>query len=202
MKYPIVILVAMLMSSHIFAAENYILEINGRTYDVGLGEEKRVELPGGETLRLNLSMKEYVSFESELYKFSHKSIYKATKTDLGEGIFQTMIITPLGTGVLIQEYTTMNPTMLVDMMLRELTKEEVDYGYAYKEKKITRKVGARTLKGKQATTTYQDEEWTRAVYAYGTRDAGILVITFMEKDNEKEDKHLVDDLWKTLELKM
>ena len=185
MRYLAWTIVAVLICVQSFAGEDYTLEINGRAYDVGLGEDKRLELPGGETLTINLSMKEYIDFESGLFRFSHKSMYKANKSDLGEGIYQTMIVTPLGTGVLIHEYTTMNPTGLVDLMLRELTKEEVDYGYAYKEKKVTRKVGGHTMKGKQATTTYKDEEWSRAVYTFGTRDAGILVITFMEKANEK-----------------
>ena len=135
MKHLALMVLAVLICAQGFAGDDYTLEINGRTYDVGLGEDKRLELPGGETLTINLSMKEYIKFESELFGFSHKSIYKANKSDLGEGIFQTMIVTPLGTGVLIQEYTSMDPTGLVDLMLRELTKEEVDYGYAYEEKK-------------------------------------------------------------------
>ena len=185
-----------------FAGEDYRIEINGNTFDIGLDEVKNLALPGGQNLSIKLSLKEYIRFEGQFFSFSHKSEYKANRTDLGDGIFQTVITTPLGSAILIQEYTNIDPTGLVGLMLKELTKEEVEYGFKYEERKISKKVGNIEMSGREATTTYKDKRWTRAVYTYGKKDSGVLITTVIEKDNVARDKHLISDLWKTLRIKL
>lgn len=56
-----------------------------------------------------------------------------------------MIVTPLGTGIIVQEFTQLNPVHLVDSILNELTKEERDYGNQYHEKAVTKQAGGVTL---------------------------------------------------------
>ena len=112
-----------------------------------------------------------------------------------------MMVTPLGSGVLVQEYKTMDPSSMVDMMLNELTKEEVDYGYEYTEEKVQKKIVGATFSGKQAITSYKDEEWVRAVYTLGGKDQGLLVVTFIEKDNYGTEKDMLDRFWKSLKTK-
>lgn len=179
-------------------SKDYIITVNDVAQDIGLDQDTELVLPDGTSLTVSLHQKEYVQFAGDQFRFEHKSQYKPNRSDLGDGIFQTMIVTPIGTGILIQEYTTMNPSGLVNMMMSELTKEEVEYGYEYKEKPVTREVGGVVASGKQAVTTYLDTEWTREVLAYGEKDRGVLVITFIEKQEHATEKGLIEHLWKTL----
>ena len=94
----------------------------------------------------------------------------------------------------------MNPSSLVDHMVSELTKEEKDYGYQYSESIIQKKAGDLTFIGKEAVTTYPGEEWTRTVVAYGWKDRGVLVITAIEKDNYEIEMHLINQLWKSIQI--
>jgi len=110
--------------------------------------------------------------------------------------------TSLGTGLMVQEYMSMNPKYFVDMLLNEITKEEVEYGYKYSEKTVMKKVGDITFKGKQAVTTFPGAEWTRSVLSYGGRDRGILISTFIEKDNYETEKDLIEHFWRSMELKV
>lgn len=181
-------------------AEDYVLTINGRAMDIDLNQKTQFILPDGSKLELFLEMKEYLRFKSNLFSFEHKSEYKPNRNDLGDGVFQTMIVTPLGSGILIQEYMEMDPGGLIDLMLKELTKEEVEYGYTYKENAVKREVGRAKLSGKQAITSYRGEEWIRDVLSYGGKDRGILVITFIEKDNYETEMVIIEDLWRTLQL--
>lgn len=181
-------------------AEDYVLTINGRAMDIDLNQKTQFILPDGSKLELFLEMKEYLRFKSNLFSFEHKSEYKPNRKDLGDGVFQTMIVTPLGSGILIQEYMEMDPGGLIDLMLKELTKEEVEYGYTYKENAVKREVGRAKLSGKQAITSYRGEEWIRDVLSYGGKDRGILVITFIEKDNYETEMVIIEDLWRTLQL--
>jgi hypothetical protein len=195
-----ILILLMIVSLSLPRAEDYVITINGISKEIGLDKETTLILPDGTSLNLTLHQKEYLLFTGDFFSFEHKNEYKPNRNDLGDGVFQTMIATPLGTGILVQEYMQMNPTHLVDFMLNELTKEEVDYGYKYSEEKVSKKVGDVTFTGMQAVTTYPGEEWTRSVLAYGWKDKGILIITFIEKDNYENEKELIEHLWESFEI--
>ncbi len=182
------------------AGEGYKLRINGAEHPIGLDAPKDIVLPDGTRLEIVLTQDEYADYTTENFGFSHKNVYKPSRSDLGSGISQTAILTPLGTGVMVQEYNGLNPTLLVGLMVKELTKEEVEYGYDYKEREVTRRVGDKVLEGREAVTSYQDEHWTRTVYAYGERDSGLLIVTFVEQEYAETDAALLDDFWRTLEI--
>lgn len=200
MKKILFALVLLLSSAVSFAGENYEIEINGHIYEIELDKEKRLALPDGVKLRIKLSLKEYINFESQFFSFSHKNIYKPSKSDLGSGVYQTLIATPRGTAIMIQEYTTLDPSSLVDIMLKAATKEKIEYGYEYEEKEVVRTIGNLELKGKEAIATYKQNRWTFFVYSYGAKDVGIVVITMTLESNADKDKQLIDDFWKTLRI--
>ncbi len=199
-NYCLLLLLGFTTAVPLLQAGDYVLTINGTDQELTLGEETSLALPDGTSLKLKLSQKEVLRFQGDLFTFEHKNEYKPNKNDLGSGIFQTMIVTPLGTGVLVQEYTQMNPSTLVDMMINELTKEEVEYGYKKDVKEINREVDGVAFKGKQAITTSAGEEWTRVVLTHGKKDRGLLVVTFIEKDNYEKEKTLLEQFWKTFEI--
>ena len=200
MKYIIFISIILVTITPCFAGEDYNLEINQNIYSLELDKEKHITLPDGTDLKLNLSLKEFLTYESINFSFLHENSLKPTKHDLGDGVYQIVMVTALGTLVLVQEYTDMNPSALVDLMIDELTKEEIDYGYELEENEVSKKVGNIDLKGKEAITTYKNERWTRVVYAYGTRDEGLLIITAIESESMDVDIHVIRDFWRTLKI--
>lgn len=108
-----------------------------------------------------------------------------------------------GTGYMIQTYKNFNPTFLIDLMLSEVTKESVSYGYSKKDKNFEYKLtSGQTLKGKTATLEYKGEEEVYTVAAYGSKDEGILVMTmlFTDDDYRDADKALLAQLFSTLKL--
>jgi len=181
-------------------AADFVITINGVSQEIDLAQEVNLILPDQTSLKVTLHQKEYLRFSGDLFSFEHKSNVRPSRQDLGDGIFQTIIVTPLGTGLIVQEYTQMNPINLIDLMLNEVTKEEVDYGYKYSEKTVTEKVDGITFKGKQAVTSYPGEEWIRSVLAYGKKDKGVLILTFIEKENYESEKLLIEDLWKSIKI--
>jgi len=189
-----------LSPSAALAGEGYTLTINGAEHPIGLDAPKEIVLPDGTRLEVVLIQDEFADYATENFSFSHSNTYRPTHTDLGSGITQTAILSPLGTGVMVQEYSGLNPTLLVGLMLKELTKEEVEYGYKYEEREVTRTIGDKVIQGREAVTSYQDESWTRTVYAYGERDSGLLIVTFVEQAYAETDAALLEDFWRTLEI--
>lgn len=185
-----------------FAADHgYTIEIDGKRYQIELGKDYGHTTAGGDTIRYKVDRADVVRYRSDLLSFDHKSEYTPTRSEIGEGRFQTLLVSGQGNGVLIQEYATMNPSTLVDFMLREITKEDVEYGHQLKEYAYKKTLpGGQVLTGKRARLRYNGSETTYTVSAFGERDRGVLVVTMLHKDDEETEGHIIDLMWNTLEL--
>ena len=188
-------------TSCVLAEGDYVLKLGEKSIEVSLGEKQTVTLTNGQKLEVLLVKKDVLTFQSDAFSFKYKSTYSPSKTDLGNDVRQTMMTTALGTGVLVQDYGSLDPTTLIDLMANELTKEEIRAGYKKEEKAAEKKLADGTvLKGKTITTTYKDDQWTRMVLAQGGNEKGILVVTFVEKSNETE-QPMIDLFWESFRLK-
>lgn len=191
------ILSALAVGAH---ASNYTITINGKTVDIDLDKELKIETSGGEFLTIVLKQKDFFEFTSDFFSMVHRKTLNPVKTDLGEGVSQTMLMSAKGTGVLIQEYQNVSPQSLVDLMINELTKEEVEYGYKKTEEKVEKKIDGKVLSGKRAETAYGEDHWVREVYVLGGKDCGVLVVTVIEKNSSGEEQFIIDEFWEKLKI--
>src|SRR5687768_9261272 len=119
MKIPITILLAS-FTLVVCAEEEYVLTIDGRDTALSLGAEKTVSFKDGQEVKVLLKKKDIVTFEARRFSFAHKSSMAPQRTDLGDGIHQTLLSSSIGTAVIIQEYDDLNPTSLVDVMVKKM----------------------------------------------------------------------------------
>jgi nitrogen regulatory protein PII-like uncharacterized protein len=137
-----------------------------------------------------------------MLSFQHKSALTVSTTKVDESIDQILAVTALGTGFIIQEYNGMDPSSLNELMLQELTKEDLSYGYEMAEEPYTKTLkGGHELKGVKATLTYNTEEKYYTITSYGERDKGVLVITMMDKEYAEKEGAVIDLLWESLALR-
>ena len=200
-RFIIVMLVLVFASASI--AGNYILKIDGKAYEIDLGAKATVALADGRKVEVVLEKKLIADFKTSNFSFSHPSHFTPSRTDLGDGIHQTVIATPSGTMIMIQEYSGMSPSGLVDLMLTELLKEEAEYGYDITKTAASKKLAdGKTVTGKLAVSKYRTDEYERYVLCYGVRDAGILIVTQLEKEAPRQDFTMIDIFWKSMEITM
>ena len=179
--------------------KNYEIIIDGKSYDLNLDEKIQIEYPGGKTATAVLRKKPYTEYSDQFVTFQHKSELGVSSQDLGNGITQLMSTTATGTIVMIQEYSSMNPTMLIGLMIQELTKESIDYGYKMTQEQVIRKLSSGLiLKGTKATLRLKNEEIRLEVLSHGKKDTGILVITQIDKEFAETDLPFHQHFWKTL----
>lgn len=182
---------------------NYEISINEKKYDISLGCDYQIKSDSGETFHFRVNKKAVMTYKNKHISFQHKSDLAISSTDLGNGIRQTMTNSAVGTLVLIQEYNTMNPTTLVNLMLQELTKEQINYGYKMHKETYSKALKDGTeLGGKRAILKYNDEEEYWTVLAYGRKDRGFLVITKIDKENLDTEKNIIDLMWETLQIEL
>lgn len=184
------------------AQETFTLYLNGEAHEIELNENYTKKI-GKEEIEFQLKAKDTLYYEDELMKFAYLRLNPISKVELDETIDQIMIMTAEGTGVIVQKYLSINPIFLNEMMLNEVTKESLNYGFDLKrdEYQKTLKSG-QTLTVQNATLTYKDEVNIYEVATIGGNDQGIMVMTIaMDNNPDIIGKQLINLLWSTLEYK-
>jgi hypothetical protein len=179
--------------------KNYQLTIDGKTYDFNLGQTLTITKQDGTQSKITVKRKKYTQIKTLKATFQVPGNLSAATSGPEDGVTQTVVLTANGTMVMVQAYSDMDPTGLVSLMLKELTKESVEYGYKMTKKEITRKLADGTeMKGLKATLTYRDETLYTTVLAKGTKDEGTIVVTQIYKADLKAEQPILDHFWKTL----
>ncbi|HSX62432.1 MAG TPA: hypothetical protein VLF18_19785 [Tahibacter sp.] len=183
------------------AAGGYVLTVDGKTSELDLDKDTAVVVDG-KTVTVKLQRKEQQVFRDRGLSFEHPAIVQPSTTDISKGVRQVMLVSANGNGVILQRYDGIDPTALVDLMVKEMTDEEVAAGYQRTIEAATRKLpDGRDLAGKYARTQSKDESWDRYVYALADgRGGGYLLVTMMEEDRAAADVAMLDRFWKTLKL--
>lgn len=181
-------------------AGGYVLTVGGKPTELDLDRDTQIVVDG-KPVSVRLQRKEQQVFRDGALSFEHPASVQPSTTDINDQVRQIMLVSANGNGVILQRYNGIDPTALIDLMVKETTDEEVAAGYTRKITPATRTLAdGRKLSGKQARTDSADESWDRIILATGDRKGGYLIITMMEKDRAGNDQTLLDRFWKTLKL--
>src|SRR5919197_2142971 len=176
--------------------KTYKLTIGDVTVDIDPGETLDVTMPDGKQTKVTLSLNDFATYAGAMFSFVHPTNVAVTKTELDPHIHQYLMASALGTLIIIQEYGTMNPTSLDNLMLQELTKETVAAGG-----ELTQQPGSRTLPDGKQLTGLTAKVKTNAdttdfeILGYGTSDQGVLVVTRVDESNAAKEGGMIDKFW-------
>jgi hypothetical protein len=183
------------------ALKGYRLTIDGVAGDIDVGGSAEIILPDGRKVRASLERNEFATYAGERFSFVHPSAMAVTKTKLSDGIVQHLLATAVGTIVVVQDYATLNPVSLDQLMLQEMTKESVQAGGRLTQRKTGRRLAdGKELTGISATVKTRTESVDYEILGYGKVDQGVIVITRIDKENAATDQALLDRFWRSLEL--
>lgn len=179
-------------------AGNYILTVDGESHELSLDNKIEIEV-GNKTVSAVLRQKDHLLYKTESFSFEHQKEYSPSHTDLGDGVLQTAMMTPLGTVIMIQEYSTIDPSGMMDLMINEITKEEREYGYKIDSKPITTTLSnGKVLNGKVVTSKYLESDIERYFYTYGVKDSGLFIITNIDYEIASGDQDVIDRFMESL----
>lgn len=186
----------------IYSQENYEIEINGEIFEIKLDKEYEFKIDN-KILKINVKEKDTLVYMDDFFSFKFPKEYKVVKSILGEGIEQLMLMTAEGSGFMIQKYTTMNPTMLNELMINEVIKESVNYGFKLKREDYERVLTSGfKIQVDRAVLTYKDEVNVYEIASIGKKDSGLLIMTMEMVDSiSSKGKKLINLIWDTLEIK-
>ncbi|SDQ78980.1 hypothetical protein [Flagellimonas zhangzhouensis] len=184
------------------AQGNYYVIINQDTVSVNMNQTVQYKTTSGEHLTLKIAQPNVLTYSDDMVSFSHDKTFSVSNSEIDEGIDQCMIMSSTGNGFMVQKYRTINPSSLTQLMLNEITKESINYGYEKSESEFKKQLkSGQTIEGIQATLTYKGDKEVYTVATYGKKDEGIIVVTMLLNEDYPKDKEIIDLFLETLELK-
>jgi len=192
-----------LAASHANAGDGkgFRLTIDGVVVGINPGDTLEVTMKDGRKVPVELQRSETVTFTGGKFSFDHDGKFTVAKTDLGDGVQQYALMTPIGTGIIVQVYKGLNPSSYTDVVLQQMVQESLNGGA-----KISRQATERTLpsgsvlKGVKAETTTDDDVMEYEIVATGRPEGGVLVATFLNRENIPKEGVILDKLWSTLKV--
>lgn len=184
-------------------AGGYVLDIAGKQAELDLDQDTQITLDDGRQVKVRLVRKAEQTFRDRGMSFDHPATVQPTASDVDKRVRQIMMVSANGNGVLVQRYEGVDPTALIDIMVSEMTDEEVAAGYQRKISAASRTLAdGSELKGKLARTESSGESWDRYILATGGSKGGYLVISMMEDSREAADVAMLQKFWKSLKLEL
>lgn len=181
--------------------KNYQIEVNGQIKDISLEKPFHFNLDG-QIVKIKVSAKDTLLYEDAMIRFKYPKEFQVQSVTIDQGIEQLMLMTADGSGFIIQKYDTFNPTMLNEMMMNEVTKESVNYGFNLERKDYTRTLKDKSeLKVSKAILTYKDETNIYEIASVGKKDQGLMFMAMeMDDIDNSLGKALIKSIWKSLEI--
>jgi hypothetical protein len=183
--------------------KTYKLTVGEVTVEINPGDTVEVTLPGGQQTTVTLQLNEFTTYSGGIFSFVHPTSVAVAKTDLGDSVVQHLMASATGTLVIVQEYGSMNPVALNQLMLQELTKESVQAGGELAQEETTRTLAdGKVVTGLKATVTSRTEKASYEVLGFGTTDQGVILITRIDDEYRASEESLLSKFWETLKIKL
>ncbi len=181
--------------------KGFRLTIDGVEVGVNPGDTLDVTMKDGRRIPVELQRSDTVTFTGGKFSFDHDGKFTVAKTDLGDGVQQYALMTPIGTGIIVQVYKGLNPSGYTDVVLQQMVQESLNGGA-----KISRHATERTLpsgsvlKGVKAETATDGDVMEYEIVATGRPEGGVLVATLLNRENIAKEGMILDKLWASLKV--
>ena len=201
----IALFISLMFLSHPMLAEdskNYVLNVEGKDYEIGLDGSVVAKTKEGTDITIGLKRKEFSTFTKDVVSFEHRSDLSVATTDIERDIHQYLTASALGTLIIIQQYDTLNPASLTELMLKQLSADDLATGYTMDKSDFLRTLADGTvMKGLRANLKHKNDDVDLQVLATDSGDGGIIAMTRINHDMGAAEEPIIERFWSTLKLK-
>lgn len=182
--------------------KNFVLSVDGKEVGIDIGDTLEVDTAGGRKIKLSLKRAAEVTHRGGMLSFSHRGDLGVSSTDIDKNIRQHLLASANGTIIIVQEYSGLDPTSLLELMLTSVTEESVAAGGKMTKAEARREAAGREIKGVKAELVNGSDKTHVEAYTLGSDGKGLVIITQIADDYRDADQPLLDLFWKSLKLKL
>lgn len=190
--------------AHADSSSNFVISIDGQDVPIDVGQKVKVQDKAGHDIEVGLKQSEISTWKGDFVTFQHANDVNVTSTELDAGLKQHMMATNNGTLVIVQEYASIDPRSLADLMLTQIAKADASSAKLDKKSGTRKLTSGKTLEGLTATAPLKRGSASRMVryevMTAGTEDHGIVAVTRIDDDLGTKDQAMIDRFWATLAL--
>jgi hypothetical protein len=201
----IALFISLMFLSHPTLAEdskNYVLSVEGTDYEIGLDGSVVAKTKEGNDITIGLKRKEFSTFTKDVVSFEHRSDLSVAATDIEKDIHQYLTASALGTLIIIQQYNNLHPATLTELMLTQLSADDLATGYTMNKTDFARTlVDGTVMKGLRANLKHKSDDVDLQVLAVDSGDGGVIAMTRINHDMGAAEAPIIDRFWATLKLK-
>jgi|SRR5690606_13269597 len=185
----------------IFSQEDYQIEIDGKKYNIELDKSYTLKI-NNKNAEVSVTQKDTLTYIDDKISFKYLKEFNIATTTIEAGIEQLMLMTAEGSGIIIQKYDGINPTFLNEMMINEVTKESINYGFELQRQDYDYILkSGQKIRINKAVLTYRSDVNIYEVTSLGSRDEGVLFMSMEMIDSyNSKGKKLIKMFWETLEV--
>lgn len=181
---------------------DYVLTIDGIDYDVALEQAKNVKLKSGLEVPILLKKREYGRFTAGGLSFEFPGTYSVASSPVDEETTQHIVVTGLGTMMLVQHYQNTVPTGLLDVMFDKMVEEPKALGLKIDRSNLSRTIANnQILEGTRAYYKGGDDDVTIDITITQTDQGGYMVMTMHDNYTSPDEKKIIERFWQSLVLK-
>jgi hypothetical protein len=182
--------------------ENYVLTIDGIDYPLALGAESTVKLKSGTEVPVTLKKNAFGRFATGGLSFEFPGQYTVASTVIDEDITQHIVVTGIGTMMLVQNYQGGIPSGLLDVMFDEMVEEPKAMGLNIERTDIIRTIsGQAELKGVRAHYKGKGDDVTIDIVLAEAGDDGFMILTMSDALSEPDERPIIERFWESVALK-
>jgi hypothetical protein len=199
-------LISLLLSTNCSFAQSasgpdYVLVIDGTEHILALDQLKTVTLRSGAEVPVKLSRREYGRFTAGNLSFEYSGQYTVASTPVDDTTKQHVVMTALGTMMLVQHFESEIPADLLTIMYDKMVEDEKAKGIAIEKSDLSRNIAnGQTLKGVRAHYKADDDDVTIDITLTPSGKGGYLVMTMHDDYTSPEEKPMVERFWENLTL--
>lgn len=183
-------------------SKNYVLSVEGKNYEIGLDGSVVAKTTDDKNITVSLKRKEFSTFTKDVVTFEHRSDLSVAATDINRDIHQYLTASALGTLIIIQQYDTINPGSLTELMLKQLSADDLATGYTMDKSDFSRTLSDGTvMKGLRANLKRKNDDVDLQVLATDSGDGGVIAMTRINHDMGAAEEPIIERFWATLKLK-
>jgi hypothetical protein len=183
-------------------AENYTIVIDGRAYPIDLDKTITANSKSGTKIEVTLKQNQYSLFAKDQVSYEYPSRLSVTSSQIEDGITQHLMVSAVGTLVLVQMYDDTKPSSLTELMMTELTDEDIAAGAVFEKAPHQRTLADGTvMTGLRGTLKAPKDEVTIEVLTLDVGQGGIIAITRHDTFTAPEEQEIIDRFWSTLKAK-
>ena len=180
--------------------KNFVLSVDGKDIGIDLDDTLEVETAGGQKIKLSLKRAAEVTHRGDLLSFAHRGELTVSSTEIDKGIKQHLLASANGTVIIVQEYSGLDPTSLLEFMLTSVTEEAVAAGGKMTKAEAKREAAGREIKGLKAEIVNGSDKTHVEAYTLGAGSKGLVIITQIADDYRDADQPVLDLFWKSLKV--